>query len=132
MSIEGQSRGMSDLVSTALHHLSRIIRGEVALAQSEMAASINHAKSGVVLLIVAMLMGLVALNLLATSLVAAVVYAGLAPPWAALVVAAGFALVAFIAVRSAMAALKPVRLVPERALNGLRQDVETLKEGLKP
>lgn len=132
MSIDGQSRGMSDLVSDALLHLSRIIRGEVALAQSEMAASMQHAKSGIGLLIVGMVFGIVALNLLATSLVAAVVYAGLAPGWAALVVAAGFALAALLAVRSGAAALKPMRLVPKRALQGLRNDVETLKEGLMP
>lgn len=132
MSIEGQSRGMSGLVSDALLHLSRIIRGEVALAQSEMAASMQHAKAGIGLLIVGMVFGIVALNLLATSLVAAVVYAGLTPGWAALVVAAGFALAALVAVRSGAAALKPVRLVPKRALQGLRTDIETLKEGLMP
>ena len=48
------------------------------------------------------------------------------------VVGAVFALAAYLALRSGLAALKPAQLVPERALRGLRRDAETLKEGLMP
>lgn len=129
---EDQDRGASGLVSDALMHLSRIIRGELALAQSEVATSLRHAGMGLALIVVAAVLAITALNLLSMAAVAGVVYAGVPAPWAGLLVGAVFALAAYLALRSGLAALKPAQLVPERALRGLRRDAETLKEGLMP
>ena len=132
MSTDDPRRGAPGLVSDALMHLSRIIRGEVALAQSEMAASLRHARLGLVLIFISVALTITALNLLSAAAVAGVVYAGLAPPWAALVVGAGIALAAVIAAWIGLGALHPAHLVPIRAIEGLRRDAETLKEGLTP
>lgn len=124
------TRSAPGLVSDALTHLSRIIRGEMSLAQAELAASGRSALRGAALAVVAAVLAVTALNLMSAALVAAVVRAGLAPDIAALVVGAGFAVAAVIAVLMAKSALSPARLTPSRALRGLRRDAETLKEGL--
>jgi Putative Actinobacterial Holin-X, holin superfamily III len=126
------TRGAPGLVSDALGHLSRIIRGEVALARSEVAVSLHQARHAFVLLIVAVVLSITALNVLSASLVAWVMRAGLAPHWATLAIGTGFAIAAAIGARIGFAALRSADLVPTRTIEGLRRDAETLKEGLTP
>lgn len=129
---DDQKRGAPGLLSDALMQLTRIIRGEITLAQTEMAASLRGAVMGVAVLMVAAVLAITALNLISAALVGWVIYLGVSPAWATVIVGAAFAILAVIAALSGLAALKPAKLVPERALRGLRQDVETVKEGLTP
>lgn len=132
MTTDDTARSAPGLVSDALGHLSRIIRGEVALARSEVAVSLHAARRGLILLTVAVVLSITALNVLSAALIAWVMRAGLAPHWATLVVGVGFAIAAATAAWVGFAALRPSHLVPSRAISGLRRDAETLKEGLIP
>ncbi len=130
MSTEDPIRGAPGLVSDALGHLSRIIRGEVALARSEVAVSLHVARRGLILLTIAVVLLITALNVLSASLVAWVMRAGLPAHLATLIVGASFAIAAALAAWIGFAALRPGNLVPSRAIAGLQRDAETLKEGL--
>jgi hypothetical protein len=118
------------LVSDALTHVMQILRGEVALARAEVKASLRKAAVGIGLLLAAVVMAITALNLLSAALVGMVVYAGLSPVWATVAVGLVFTGLALTLGWFGANALKPVGLVPARALRGLRHDAETLKEGL--
>lgn len=118
------------LISDALAHLARIMRGEMALAQAEVTASVRTAAIGVAMLAGAAILMITALNLLSAALVAVVIHAGLAPAWAAVAVGVVFVVLALILARIGLNALKPSGFVPVRTLRGLRRDAETLKEGL--
>lgn len=130
MTDPAQRPSPADLVTDALSHLSRMMRGEVALARAEVAASVRVAATGLGLVVVAAVLGITALNVLSAALVAAVVYAGLTPAWATVVVGTSFAILAAILGRIGLNALKPSGFVPVRTMRGLRRDAETLKEGL--
>ncbi len=130
MTDPAQKPSPADLVTDALSHLSRMMRGEVALARAEVAASVRVAATGLGLVVVAAVLGITALNVLSAALVAAVVYAGLTPAWATVVVGTSFAILAAVLGRIGLNALKPSGFVPVRTMRGLRRDAETLKEGL--
>ena len=118
------------LMSEALAHLTRILRGEMALAQAETTAALRRAGLGLALLAAAVVLAITALNLLSAALVGAIVYAGLSPAWASLVVAAAWVGLAAILVRVGLRSLHPLGLIPVRAMRGLRNDAQTLKQGL--
>ena len=123
-------RAPAALLSDALAQLTRIFRGEMALAQAEVTMGLRHAAVGIVLLVVAIVLAITALNLLAGALVAALAHAGLGPVWAAVVAGVGFAIAAAILAWAGARALKPAALVPTRALRGMQRNVNALKEGL--
>ena len=83
---------------------------------------------GVGLLAAALVMVLVALNVLAAAIVAGLTEMGLHPGWAALIVALLFLVAAAVMAKSGKAALEPSRLAPTRTARNLKRDVETVKE----
>jgi Putative Actinobacterial Holin-X, holin superfamily III len=132
MTEEPRPRGTASLLGDVVTQLSRIIRGELALAQAEMTEGLRRIAVGLAFVVVGVAMAITALNVLSAAVVAGVVMAGLSPPMAALAVGMGFALIAGFAIAVGVARLRPARVVPDRALQGLRRDAETLKEGLTP
>jgi succinate dehydrogenase hydrophobic anchor subunit len=116
------------LLTDALHHLTQILRGEVALAKAEVEEKLRNAVSGLVLLILAFATGLVALTLLAAAAAFGLVAQGLAAGWAALVVAIVFACAAFGLILMARSALDPSNLALRRTATSLRRDALQLKE----
>jgi Putative Actinobacterial Holin-X, holin superfamily III len=129
MTEEPRPRGTASLLGDVVTQLSRIIRGELALAQAEMTEGLRRIAVGLAFVVVGVVMAITALS---AAVVAGVVMAGLSPPMAALAVGMGFALIAGFAIAVGVARLRPARVVPDRALQGLRRDAETLKEGLTP
>jgi hypothetical protein len=132
MTEDPRPRGTASLLGDVVTQLSRIIRGELALAQAEMTAGLRRIAVGLAFVLAGVVMAITALNVLSAAVVAGVVMAGLSPPMAALTVGVGFAVVAGIAIAVGVARMRPARLVPDRALDGLRRDAETLKQGLTP
>jgi len=119
------------LISAALGQLAAILRGELALARAEVSQAAGRAGAGLGLLVMAILMGIVALNLAAVALVAAVVHAGLPPHWANLVVCGGFFIAATVFAVVGLRALRSAGFVPDRALRGLQRDAETIADTMK-
>lgn len=106
----------------------RLFRDEVVLARREVGRNVSRAGAGLVMMGVAAILLLTALNLLAGAAVTMLVQVGLSVPLASLAIGAGALLVAAIMFFLGKARLDPKKLAPERAMAGLRRDVETIKE----
>ncbi|MBT9246532.1 phage holin family protein (plasmid) [Gemmobacter fulvus] len=125
MSSEARPNGIPGLVAEAFHHLRQLIRGEFALAQAEVAAKARKAGFALAVLAFAAVLTIVALNLLAFSLVSLIVLWGGLPPGAAALLL-GLILLAgavFLALR-ARAALTPSALAPSRTAHRIREDAD--------
>lgn len=116
------------LVSEVLGGLSRLVRGEVALARAEVEAKLQDSARGALHLVWAAVIAMVALNVLAGVLIAALVKAGIDPLWASGGVGVGLLLLAGGFAQFGLQRMTAGSLIPERALRNLRRDAETLKE----
>lgn len=117
----------ADLVADLLSGLSRLVRGEIALARAEVARGLRAAVGALVAIGVAAILGLTALNVLAGAAVAALVAAGLSAVWAGVLVGFGLLVVAMVLLGQARGRLRPANLAPRRSMINLRRDGETLK-----
>ncbi|OYU17549.1 MAG: hypothetical protein CFE34_15120 [Rhodobacteraceae bacterium PARR1] len=123
-----ENRTTGALIQSAFQHVNGLIRGEIALARTEVEESLRAAAAGVGMLAIALALVLVALNVLAAAIVAGLTEAGLHPGWAALIVGGFFLIAAGVLAMLGKSALDPVNLTPTRTARNLRRDVETLKE----
>ena len=114
MSFDADPRPTGSLLSDAINQLTRLVRGEVALAKAEVAQNIRSAGLGVGLLVGAVVLIFVALNVLVFALVVGVVI---------LVVAAVLAM-------RGLNALKPENLAPTRTVRNVQADAQTIKENV--
>ncbi|MES2145185.1 MAG: phage holin family protein [Pseudomonadota bacterium] len=118
---------MADLVADLLAGLSRLVRGEIALARAEAARRLRDAAGALVGIVVAAILGLTALNVLAGAAVAGLVAAGFATVWAGVLVGLALLVVAMVLLAQARARLRPANLALPRSATNLRRDGETLK-----
>ena len=129
MSFDADPRPTGSLLSDALAQVTRLVRGEVALAKAEVAQNLRSAVTGIVLLVVALILAFVALNVLAGALVAALAPVGdMGPGWAALIVGVVILIVVAILAMRGIAALKPENLAPTRTMKNVQADAQTIKE----
>jgi Putative Actinobacterial Holin-X, holin superfamily III len=126
----GTQRTPLALIADVFAQVSRIFRGELALAQAEAARALRMVVQGFVLVMIAVVMAITALNVLSGALVAALAHAGLGPAWAAVVVGVIFAIIAAAFAWLGLAALRPSGQAAKRAANGLQRNLDALKEGL--
>jgi nucleoside permease NupC len=129
MSFDPDPRPTGSLLSDAINQLTRLVRGEVALAKAEVAQNIKSAGLGVALLVGAVVLVFVALNVLVLALVAALgelIGAG----WAALVVGIVILAVAGLLAMRGLNALKPENLTPSRTVRNVQADAQTIKENV--
>jgi len=118
------------LLLDAVGQVLRLLKGELALAQVEVQAGLRAAVTGLVMLVVAVILAITAVDVLAGMLVLMLIEAGLAPVWSALLVGIGLLVVAVVLVRFGLKAVQPSALVPARALRGMQRDMDALREGL--
>jgi hypothetical protein len=130
MSFEADSRPTGSLLSDAINQLTRLVRGEVALAKAEIAQNVRNAGLGIGLLVGAVVLVLVALNVLAAALVAALAETGLGAGWSALIVGVVILVVAAILAMRGLNALKPENLAPSRTVRNVQADAQTIKENV--
>jgi len=115
------------LLSDVVAGFGRLLRGELALARAEAKRSFGAVTSALVKLMIAAILGITALNVLSGAAIAALVAAGLSPPWASVAIGAALLLAVFGLVRTALAELTPANLAPKRMMDNLRHDAEILK-----
>lgn len=125
---EHRVKDAPSLLVDALRQFTSLIQGELKLARAEMSSIVTRAGVGIMFIAIAMLMALVALNVLASSAVAYIAAQGLSVGVAALIVggilvvgAVGFAL-------AGKARLSAQALTPERTAESLRDDMAAIKE----
>jgi len=129
MSFDADPRPTGTLLSDAVNQLTRLVRGEVALAKAEVAQNIKSAALGIGLLVGAVVLALVALNVLAGALVAALANL-IGPGWAALVVGILILAAAGILALRGLNALKPENIAPNRTVRNVQADAQTIKENV--
>jgi hypothetical protein len=129
MSFDADPRPTGSLLSDAINQLTRLVRGEVALAKAEVAQNIRSAGLGVGLLVGAVVLIFVALNVLVFALVAALGEL-IGPGWSALLVGVVLLVVAAILAMRGLNALKPENLTPSRTVRNVQADAQTIKENV--
>ncbi|APX90435.1 hypothetical protein BV394_12435 [Brevirhabdus pacifica] len=121
-------KSTSSLVSDALYHVSGLVRKEIDLAKAEVKSRLSSMGTAIGLIVAGAIVALVALNVLAAALVAALTEAGLDGGWAALIVGVGLALIAFFAAMKGVNDLKNTNLTPRRTVRNVKRDTQVLKE----
>ena len=125
-----QRRGVIGLASDAITQAADLIQTEFKLARAEFGEKLVALRSGFSLMIVGAVFLVAALFLILQAAVAALIAAGMEPPWAVLIVAGTSALVGGVLIQSARQKLAHVDVTPNATLNSLRRDGEMAKEKL--
>ena len=118
----------TSVIGDILSHLSNLVRKEVDLAKSEIRQNFARAGTAIGLLVGAVVLILVALNVLAAAAVAAMAEAGMNAGLAALIVGAVLLVVAAIMAFKGKSDLSAKSLAPTRTSENLRRDATALKE----
>lgn len=128
MSDHDTQKSTGNLLSDTLSNVSGLVRSEVDLARAEISQNVNRAGVAVGLIAAAAIIALVALNVLAAALVAALTEAGIDAGWSALIVGVGLAVIAFGLISKGLNDLKLSSLAPTRTAKNVRRDAEAVKE----
>lgn len=128
MSAGPEPQTISALFGEVLEHLTKLMRKEVDLAKGEVAQGLERAALGIGLVVGAVVLALVALNILAAAAVAGLVSLGLASGWASLIVGGSLALIASGLALKGINDLKLKNLKPDRAMDNVKRDAATLTE----
>lgn len=125
---EEQRRTGVGLIGDVLSHVSNLVRKEIDLARAEISSNLNQAAVGAGLIVAAVVLFLVALNVLAASVVAMLTEAGLEGWLASLIVFAVIAIIAVALLAKGLRDVKPSNIAPSRTIENVRRDANTLKE----
>ena len=119
------------LITDVLGHVSALVRKEMDLARAEMSENAKKAAVAVGLLVGAVVVALVALNVLAAALVVGLAEVmGDAGEWAPLIVGGLLAVIAFVMIAKGVNDLKGSSLAPTRTARNLKRDGEVVKESI--
>jgi uncharacterized membrane protein YqjE len=116
---------VGSLLSQLVRELGDLMRQELRLAQAETGEKIVRAQSGAMSLLAGLLVGFVALIILAQAVVLALSIT-LAAWLASIIVGVVLAIVGFILVNAGQSSLKAEALTPERTIRTLRDDKDML------
>ena len=121
-------RSTGTLFSDVLSRVGNLLRQEVDLARTEIDENLKRAFRAIGFLVVALVLVLVALSLLTTSAVSALVLAGIGEIWATLGVGIVTLILALIVAKIGVSRLKLSSLAPSRAARSLKRDAEMMKD----
>lgn len=122
------TRSAGGLISDAMANMSALVRNEVDLARAEINDNASQAGTAMGMIAGAAIIAIVALNLLAAALVAALADAGIEAVWAAVIVGGVLAAIAFVLMNKGANDLKLSSLAPSRTAKNVRRDAASLKE----
>lgn len=128
MSDDTTNKSAGGLLSDALGNISGLVRNEVDLARAEISENLTQAGVAIGLIAGAAIIALVALNVLAAALVAALTELGLDGGWAALIVGVLLAGIAFALITKGVNDLKLSSLAPTRTLKNVKRDAAAVKD----
>ncbi len=126
-SAAGPGAMLADVLADVLAGVTRLVQGELALARAEAAERLETARRALVQVVVAVVLGITAINLLAAAAVAAVARSGLGPAWASVVVGGIVLLLALGFAGQASRLLRDAARSPRRSATSIRRDVATLQ-----
>jgi hypothetical protein len=126
MGPNGSEPTVGQLVANASKDLSNLVRGELALAKTELKKTAVAAGTGAGMFAAAAFLALLAIILLSIAAAYGVTALGLHPAWAFLIVAGFYLLIGAVLVFVGMRALKSAK-GPQRAIETSKESVEVLK-----
>jgi hypothetical protein len=115
-----------EMIRTILDAGLRVLRGEMSLTRAEIVLALRIAARGLAMIAVAVVAAVLGLVLLAQAAVAGLVALGLAPGWAALIVAAVLLLLAAVLFRFGCRRLLALQILPAQSLRRLRDSAAAL------
>lgn len=128
MSDDNTNKSAGGLLTDVMANVSGLVRNEVDLARAEISENATKAAVAVGLIAGAAIIALVALNVLAAALVAALTEAGLDAGWSALIVGAALGIIAFVLINKGVNDLKLSSLAPTRTFKNVQRDAAAVKE----
>ena len=128
MSDGNANKSAGNLLTEAMSNVSGLVRSEVDLARAEISENITKAGVAIGMIAGAAIIALVALNVLAAALVAALTEIGLDAGWAALIVGAALGVLAFVLIGKGVNDLKLSSLAPTRTVKNVQRDAAAVKE----
>ncbi len=128
MSDDNTNKSAGGLLTDVMANVSGLVRNEVDLARAEISENATKAAVAVGLIAGAAIIALVALNVLAAALVAALTEAGLDAGWSALIVGAALGIIAFVLIDKGVNDLKLSSLAPTRTAKNVQRDASAVKE----
>ncbi len=123
-----QERSATALVGDLVSQVTELVRKEIQLFRAEMNEKTNQAAIAIGSIAAGGVIAIVALNVLAVALVAALTNLGIPAAWSAIIVGVVLAIVAYIAARSGINNLKASSLAPERTARSASRDATMVKE----
>jgi hypothetical protein len=123
---EEEEPTLGRLVSDASRDISTLIQSEIALAKSELKVSVKTGGTGAALLGLAAFVGLIVIILASITIAQFIIWAGLDPWWAYLIVTGFYILIALVLVLIGVRKLKKVR-GPEKTIETAREIPKAFK-----
>lgn len=128
MNADNTNKSTGSLLSDAMSNVSGLVRSEVDLARAEISENVTKAGVAVGLIAGSAIIALVALNVLAAALVAALTASGLDAGWSALLVGTVLGLIAFFLINKGINDLKLSSLAPTRTVKNVQRDAAAVKD----
>ena len=123
-----EGRSIPELLGDLSGNVSTLMRKEIQLARAETSEKMSQAMVAVGSILAGAVLALAALIVLLQALVIALTNAGIPAGWSALIVGVIVAGIAYALAQKGANDLKTGNLVPERTIDSLKQDAQTLKE----
>lgn len=126
----GEEAPLAGLFADVIEGVSRLVRGEIALAKAEAHLALQRAARAAAQIAVAGVLALVGLNALAGAAVAGLVALGLAPGWSGLVVGTVLLLVALGYLQHGLGLWRGTSFWPRHGVLARGRAVETYARGM--
>lgn len=121
------AQGTGAMMAEVLAGVSRLVQGELALARAEATERLDAARQSIMYVVIAVVLGITAVNVLSGAAVAGAVGLGLPPIWAAVLVGGVLLLLALGFAQQAAHLLREASAAPKRSAASVKRDVETLQ-----
>jgi uncharacterized membrane protein YqjE len=124
---QATGHGPGEMLADVLAGITRLVQGELALAQAEAAERLQSMRQAAVYAAIAVVLGITAINLLAAAAVAVAVALGLGPIWASALVGGVLFLLAIGFAQLVSRLLREAGRLPRRSSASIRRDAETIQ-----
>jgi hypothetical protein len=121
-------RSTPALVGDLVNQVTELVRKEIQLLRAEMGEKSTQVVVALGSIAAGLVIAIVALNVLAAALVAALTNAGIPAVWSAVIVGVGLAVLAAILANRGIANLKAQSLAPERTARAAVRDTAMVRE----
>jgi hypothetical protein len=121
-------RSLKELLGDLTDNITTLFRQEIQLARAETSEKITQVGVAIGAIAGGAILAVAALIVLLQALVIGLTEAGLPAGWAALIVGAVVAVIAYVLIHKGTNDLKASNLAPDRTMQSLKRDAQVVKE----